>query len=150
MPTQRARGLARAGALGIMALSWGTAGAGELLYASEGNRLRRFDIESIDRPPLVDDILIERANLDPGGRDINGQICRIPGSNGRFVAGEDTGQPSPPPGWGVFERDGTQVGKLTATYASRGPEPHGCAFSPENLLFTSEVGTRILRRRAGS
>ena len=111
-----------------------------LLYVAEGNRLRRFDIDTIKNPPLLDDILIERASLDPDGRDINGQICLVPDGSGRFIAGEDTGQPHPPAGWGVFERDGTQVGKLTATYFVAGPEPHGCAFDPDGNLFTTEVG----------
>ncbi len=26
------------------------------------------------------------------------------------------GQPSPPPGWGVMAPDGSQIGKLTASY----------------------------------
>ena len=29
-----------------------------LLYVAEGNRLRRFDIDTIKNPPLLDDILI--------------------------------------------------------------------------------------------
>ena len=75
-----------------------------------------------------------------GGRDINGEICFVPDGSGRFLAGEDTGQPSPPPGWGLFEADGTQVGKLTATYLQSGAEPFGCEFAPDGALFTSEVG----------
>jgi hypothetical protein len=114
----------------------------ELLYAAEGNRLRRFDIDTIREPPLVEDVLIERAGADPDGRDINGQICLLPDGSNRFVAGEDTGQPSPPPGWGVFEPEGTQVGKLTATYFVVGAEPFGCAVDPEGRLFTSEVGNQ--------
>jgi hypothetical protein len=109
-----------------------------LLYGPEGNRLRRYDIDTIDNPPLVEDILIERASL--GGLDINGQVCPLPDGSGRFVAGEDTGQPTPPAGWGVFDPDGTQVGKLTATYFTAGPEPFGCGFDPQGRLFTTEVG----------
>ncbi len=114
--------------------------AQELLYGAEGNRLRRYDIDTIKNPPLNEDILIEGASLDPNGRDINGQICLFPDGSGRFVAGEDTGQPTPPAGWGVFEADGTQVGKLTATYFVAGAEPFGCGFDPNGLLFSTEVG----------
>ena len=81
-----------------------------------------------------------RARRADGGRDINGEICFVPDGSGRFVAGEDTGQPSPPPGWGVFDADGTQVGKLTATYLEAGAEPFGCEFAPDGTLFTTEVG----------
>ncbi len=85
-------------------------------------------------------MLVERAADDPiDGRDINGEICPLPGGGG-FVAGEDTGQPSPPPGWGVFDDDGNQIGKLTATYNVGGAEPFGCEFGPDGTLFTSEVG----------
>lgn len=114
--------------------------SGLLLYSTEGNRLRRYDIDTIGTAHLREDILIERASVDPDGRDINGEICFFPDGTGRFIAGEDTGQPNPPAGWGVFEADGTQVGKLTATYFTEGAEPHGCEFAPDGTLFTSEVG----------
>ena len=114
----------------------------QLLYSPEGNRLRRYDVDTFDAGPLREDVLIESAELDPGGRDVNGSICPLPDGSGRFVAGEDTGQPHPPAGWGVFEADGSQVGKLTATYFTDGPEPFGCAFTPDGLLFTTEVGNQ--------
>jgi hypothetical protein len=112
----------------------------ELLYGPEGNRLRRYDLDTVRQGPLVEDILIERASQ--GGLDINGQVCVLPDGSGRFVAGEDTGQPNPPPGWGVFAADGTQVGKLTATYFVAGAEPFGCAVDAAGRLFTSEVGNQ--------
>jgi hypothetical protein len=84
--------------------------SGELLYSTEGNRLRRYDLDTVDAPPLVEDILVERASeSEEGGaapvgkfRDINGMICPFPDGSGRFLAGEDSGQPDPPPGWGIF------------------------------------------------
>jgi hypothetical protein len=115
---------------------------GEVLYSAEGNRLRRFDIDSVLAGPLVEDVLIPSADDDIAGRDINGQICPLGDGSGRFVAGEDTDQPHPPPGWGVFEADGTQVGKLTATYFTSGAEPFGCAVDADGRLFTSEVGNQ--------
>jgi outer membrane protein assembly factor BamB len=117
--------------------------SGELLYVSEGNRLRRLDVDTIGTGALVEDVLVESAGRDPEtGRDINGEICSRPDGAGGFVAGEDTGQPSPPAGWGVFDADGTQVGKLTATYQTAGPEPFGCAFAPDGTLFTTDVGSQ--------
>ena len=111
-----------------------------LLLVTEGNRLRRFDIDTIGADQQLEDVLVERAGGDPRNRDINGQICELPGTGGAFVAGEDTGQPHPPPGWGVFDATGEQIGKLTASYFVSGAEPHGCAVAPDGTLFTSEVG----------
>ena len=117
------------------------AAAGEALYITEGNRLRVVDLASLDAGPLRQRILIQNADTDPArGRDVNGPVCALPGGSGRFVCGEDSGQPSPPAGWGVFGADGAQVGKLTPTYQSSYPEPYGCAFAANGRLFTSEVG----------
>jgi DNA-binding beta-propeller fold protein YncE len=113
----------------------------EVLYAPEGNRLRRYDLASLKSPPLHQDVLIQRAGLDPErGRDINGMVCMFPDGSGRFIAGEDTGQPSVLPGWGVFAADGTQIGKLTATYFLPQGDPFGCAFDSQGRLFTTEIG----------
>jgi sugar lactone lactonase YvrE len=115
------------------------AASADVLYAPEGNRLRRYDIESIKNPPLRQDVLIDRASA--GGRDVNGPVCPLPDGSGDFVMGEDTGQPTIPPGWGVFKADGTQVGKLTATYFVQPQgDPFGCAFDHQQHLFTSEIG----------
>ncbi len=116
----------------------------EFLYAPEGNRLRVIDLgdaEGLARRPVAAPILIERAALDPeSGRDINGMVCALPDGSGGFVAGEDTGQPENPAGWGVFSASGEQIGKLVVRAGSRIPEPYGCAFDTEGRLFTSEVG----------
>lgn len=134
------RALAQAGALGAALLA-GAAGAGEQLLAAEGNRLWRIEIESLSAPPLRREVLIERAaSGGERGRDINGMICPFPDGSGRFVAGEDTGQPHPPAGWGVLGADGTQLGKLAPTAAAAYPEPYGCAFDAEGRLFTTEIG----------
>lgn len=128
----------------------GPGAAAELLYAPEGNRLRVIDVASIGRRPLAERILIERASLDPArGRDINGPVCALPDGSGRFVAGEDTGQPERAAGWGVFTRDGRQVGKLVASSAARAPEPYGCAFDPQGRLLTTEIGDPGFRRSNG-
>jgi outer membrane protein assembly factor BamB/sugar lactone lactonase YvrE len=113
-----------------------------LIYNTEGNRLRRYDVDTIDTE-LVEDVLQPSASDDPGGRDSNGSICRFRDGSGRYVHGEDTGQPNPPAGFGVFAPDGTQVGKLTPTYpiyTSGQPEPHGCAIRDDGILFTTDVG----------
>jgi len=125
-----------------------TAAPGDVLYATEGNNLWRIDLAAPDRAA----ILIHRAGEgegaspgraeDDGRRDINGIVCRIPGSGGRFVAGEDTGQPATQPGWGVFTEDGKQIGKLATSYRVEQGEPYGCAFDAQGRLFTSDVGNQ--------
>jgi outer membrane protein assembly factor BamB len=125
----------------------GSAGPEELVYSLEGNRLRRIDLDTLGTETVLEDVLIERASAGeaggtPGGRgrDVNGMLCTFPDGTGRFVVGEDTGQPHPPAGWGVFDRLGRQLGRLNATYRSAVPEPFGCAFLPDGRLLTSEVG----------
>ncbi len=121
--------------------------SGVLLFANEGNRLRRFDVDTLATPGQLEDVFIP--NAAAGGRDVNGMICRLPDGSGRYVMGEDSGQPNPPPGWGVFSPAGAQVGKLTATYQVGGAEPFGCATTPEGLLFTTEVGGQSIGETTG-
>lgn len=123
-------------------LLWAAAGQAALLYSPEGNRLRRYDIGSIKQGALQQDILVDTADSGTAnGRDVNGQVCEVPGSGGGFVLGEDTGQPDVPPGWGVFDRDGFQIGKLTATYFVQPQgDPFGCGFDASGRLFTTEIG----------
>ncbi len=136
---RRSRILAGAGAALCLA---GAAAAGELLLSTEGNRLRRYDVDSIDARPLAEDVFVESAADSESGRDVNGMICALPDGSGGFVLGEDTGQPTPPPGWGVFDASGKQIGKLTATYLEAQAEPYGCAFATDGTLFTTEVGAQ--------
>lgn len=117
----------------------------EVLYITEGNNLRRLDITDdrgseifIEHASREDAATDRSSHDDPRRRDINGMVCALPG--GGFIAGEDTGQPSPPPGWGVFADSGEQVGKLTATYRVGLGDPYGCAVDAGGRLFTSSVG----------
>src|SRR5262245_38545183 len=134
----------------LLAAESPAAGPQQLLYSLEGNRLRRIDLEALAAGSPLEDVLVERASEGesggavPGsrGRDVNGMLCSFPDGTGRFVVGEDTGQPHPPAGWGVFDRLGRQVGRLTASYLTSSPEPFGCAFLPDGRLLTTEVGTQ--------
>ncbi len=113
----------------------------QLVYSTEGNRLRRFDIDTIGTGSLVEDILIERALDDPiNGRDVNGEICFDPDDSGDFMLGEDTGQPTIHPGYGRFDSTGTQTGKNSPTFFEPQGEPHGCEFADNGTLFTSSIG----------
>lgn len=143
-------GLCAAWALVLAGLTLGAEGpsaqaaygedSGELVWVTEGNRLRLLDPDTVGAG-LLQKVLIPSAEDDvSNGRDSNGQHCELPDGSGGFVLAEDTGQPHPPPGWGIFSPSGRQVGKLAATYPSSGPEPFGCAFAPDGTLFTTEVG----------
>lgn len=127
------------------------AGGGQLfVFNGEANRLNAYD--SVE--PFAKQTVIERASLDPEGRDVNGQICFTRAADGsvRFIAGEDTNQPNPPPGWGFFRLDGdaigsfsaTQLGKLTPTYQGGpdGAENYGCGFLRDGRLLTTDVGNQ--------
>jgi hypothetical protein len=86
------------------------------------------------------------------GRDINAQICFFPDDPTQFIAGEDTNQPDPLQGWGIFRLDGdrvgdleaTQVGKLTPTYQGSGDnaENYGCGFLSDGRVLTTDVGNQ--------
>jgi hypothetical protein len=84
--------------------------SGELLYSTEGNRLRRIDVDTLGSARPAEEILIERAGQGPGadenpGRDVNGMICALPDGSGRFVLGEDA---AADPGC-VDDRDASEV-----------------------------------------
>jgi hypothetical protein len=99
---------------------------------------------------VTSQIVITNAAEDPDGRDVNGQVCFL--DERTFVAGEDTGQPIPPAGFGLFELTGDtvgdlgaeQVGKLTPPFpeADSQPEPYGCAVLPDGRLVTTDVGNQ--------
>ncbi|HEY8216713.1 MAG TPA: hypothetical protein VIH82_06240, partial [Acidimicrobiia bacterium] len=59
-------------------------------------------------PPFRHQTVIQTRAKDPKGLDMNAQICFFP--DGRtFIAGEDTGQPAPLQGWGIFRLRGNRV-----------------------------------------
>jgi len=123
------------------------------VFSGQGNDLVAYATE----PPFDAQRVITNATDDPeGGRDINAQICfwDDPERGRMFIAGEDTGQPDPPAGWGIFELDGdavgdfeaTQVGKLTPTYqdGADDPENYGCGVLSDGTIVTSDVGDQAL------
>jgi len=146
------KSMRRAAFAGLAVLAAGAAGAGsidtgQVLYSTEGNRLRRFDVDTISHPPLREDVLIRNASEGESGpsggagRDVNGMVCRL--EDGRLVMGEDTGQPAVRPGWGLFTPGGEQVGKLAPRGYRAQPEPFGCAVDGAGRLFTTEVGAQL-------
>ena len=121
---------------------------GVIVFSGEGNRLNAYAPDDGDAKQTV----IQTRAQDPNGWDINAQICFDPDGSRRFIAGEDTGQPNPPQGWGFFQLEGTKVGelsatrigKLTPTYqgSSDNAENYGCGFLSDGRLVTTDVGNQ--------
>lgn len=125
----------------------GDAEVGTIVIGAEGNDLWAYEDTGTDE--VAARRIVTNAADDPeDGIDLNGQVCFFPDDPNRFVAGEDTGQPDPPAGWGIFELGGealdelevAQVGKLTPTYASGDPENYGCGFLADGRIVTTDVG----------
>lgn len=121
--------------------------AGEVLFSPEGNRLNAHAV----RPPFTKQAVIRNRAADPDGWDINGQLCFTPDGSRIFVVGEDTGQPDPPPGWGVFQLRGRELGELSAerigrlvpTYqpTDRNPDNFGCGFLSDGRVVSTVIGS---------
>jgi len=118
------------------------------VFSGEANRLNAYAPDRDDEKQTV----IQNRNQDPNGWDINAQICFDPNGSHRFIAGEDTGQPNPPQGWGFFQLNGnvigalsaTRIGKLTPTYQGSldNAENYGCGFLDDGRILTSDVGNQ--------
>jgi hypothetical protein len=146
------KALAALGAALIAACFSGGAGerpraAAGIVFSPEGNRLNAYSAE----PPFAKQTVIQNRRSDPAGWDINGQVCFARDGSGVFAVGEDTGQPDPPPAWGVFRLRGGRVGELSAerigrlvpTYqpSDRNPDNFGCAFLPDGRVVSTVIGT---------
>jgi hypothetical protein len=144
--------VALAGLFGLVAASPAMAGsdeagAGVIVLNGQGNDLDAYS----GTEPFKHQLVIQNHNDDPKGRDINAQICFFPGGK-RFIAGEDTGQPDPLQGWGIFTIKGKkvgklktkQIGKLQPTYqgAADNAENYGCGILPDGRVVTSDIGNQ--------
>jgi hypothetical protein len=123
-----------------------------IVFSAEGNNLNAY--QSV--PPFKRQRVITTIDDDPNGLDINAQICFFPGRKKGgtrwFIAGEDTGQPNPPQGWGIFSLKGKQIGqlkakqigKLTPTYQGSldNAENYGCGFLKDGRVLTTDVGNQ--------
>lgn len=126
-----------------------------VVFNGQGNNLVTY----AGLPPYPSQQLITNAGDDPeNGLDINAQICFwTEGDEIWFIAGEDTGQPDPPAGWGIFRLDGdpgafeaTQIGKLTPTYQEGAePENYGCGLLSDGRMLTTDIGSQQLGPGSG-
>ena len=108
---------------------------GEALFSAQDNRLDVYDLATEHARELI-----------PFSREtVNGQACAFGDGSGRFVLGDDTGQPAARPGWGIFSPDGTLLKKLPLP--ERPDEmvvgdPIGCGFDAAGRLFTTAIGSQ--------
>jgi hypothetical protein len=125
----------------------------EVLFSPEGNNLWAYAIT----PPFTAK-KVNSANHtfdgspgNPTGWDINGEICSFRRGNTHYlITGEDTHQPNPLPGWGIFELSGThvgdfkinRVGRLVPTYqpSPDGPDNYGCGVLSDGRILTTDIG----------
>ena len=133
--------------------SSGSAAAGQVLFSPEGNNLWAYAVV----PPFTAQ-KVNAANEtfdgtpgNPTGWDINGEICSLTaGGKHYLVTGEDTHQPNPLPGWGIFELHGSRVGdfsinrvgRLVPTYqpSPDGPDNYGCGVLSDGRIVTTDIG----------
>jgi hypothetical protein len=125
----------------------GSPKAKAIVLNGQGNDLDAY----ASNPPFKHQTVITTRAKDPKGFDINAQICFFP--DGRtFIAGEDTGQPDPIQGWGIFKLSGSAVGKLKAkqtgklqpTYqgATDNAENYGCGVLSDGRVVTTDIGNQ--------
>ena len=128
-----------------------------IVMGGQGNNLDAYAGEpEADGTFRTQRVITTAAQDSVNGLDINAQICpfRVQGDDSTyFVAGEDTGQPEIPPGWGIFRLDGARVGELSAEKVSKltptyqpsvdGPENYGCGVLSDGRIVTTDVGNQV-------
>lgn len=152
--------LAALAALAACANDPGTGRIDDVLFSPEGNNLwaYRHDAPFEAQKVIAANHRFDGApegpggsNGDPDGWDINGQICFFRHGGKTFmVTGEDTHQPNPPAGWGIFRLDGHGVGDFSAERVGRlvpnyqdttdQPDPFGCGVLSDGRIVTTDIG----------
>ena len=132
----------------------GSGAGAPIVFSPEGNNLWAYQTT----PPFVSQ-KVNAANHtfdgspgNPTGWDINGQICTFRRGRTRYlISGEDTHQPDPPAGWGIFELSGDAVGelaltrrvaRLVPTYQDTpdAPDNYGCGVLSDGRIVTTDIG----------
>ena len=119
-----------------------------IIFNAENNRLDAYDASTFEKRVVIP----SSDDIPDYGRDINAQICFFPDGSRRFIAGEDTNQPNPRQGWGIFQLHGEavselsaqEIGKLTPTYqgSADNAENYGCGFLSSGAALTTDVGNQ--------
>jgi hypothetical protein len=123
--------------------------AGYIVLNGQGNDLDAY----APTPPFKHQTVIQTREKNPKGLDLNAQICFF-GDGRTFIAGEDTGQPDPIQGWGIFRIKGSKVGKLKTkeigklqpTYqgSADNAENYGCGLLSDGRLVTTDIGNQAV------
>lgn len=130
-----------------------TGPAEPILFSPEGNNLRAYTTT----PPFTAQTVntanhsFNGAPSDPDGWDINGQVCVFEQEGVTYlVAGEDTHQPDPPAGFGVFVLTGSEIGdihiervaRLVPTYQATDDDPdtYGCGVLSDGRILVADIG----------
>jgi hypothetical protein len=126
-----------------------------VLFSPEGNNLWAYETTPPFRAQRVNTAhhSFGDAPSDPEGWDINGQTCAFSHDGKRYlITGEDTEQPDPPAGWGIFEVSGTRVGdfaiervaRLVPTYQPTpdSPDNYGCGVLSDGRIVTTDIGNQ--------
>jgi len=125
----------------------------DVVFSPEGNNLWAY---STTPPFTAQKVNAANSTFDgspgnPTGWDINGEICSFDKDGTHYlITGEDTHQPNPLPGWGIFELTGdavgafaiTRVGRLVPTYqpSPSGPDNYGCGVLSDGRIVTTDIG----------
>jgi hypothetical protein len=128
-----------------------------ILFSPEGNNLNAFSTAAPFEMQRVNTANhgFNDAESDPDGWDVNGQVCVFDADGTTYlVAGEDTGQPEIPAGWGVFVLTGSGIGDLRIDRVSRlvptfqptedGPDTYGCGVLSDGRILTTDIGNTAL------
>ncbi|MEO8604552.1 MAG: hypothetical protein ABI629_18420 [bacterium] len=133
----------------------GSSSSEQVVFSPEGNNLWAYETT----PPFVSQKVnaafhtFDGTAGDPNAWDINGEICTFKkGGKQYLVSGEDTHQPDPPAGWGIFELTGKTVGefavkrvaRLVPTYQATadGPDNYGCGVLSDGRILTTDIGNQ--------
>lgn len=124
-----------------------------ILFSPEGNNLVAYATTSPFTAQTVNTANhgFNDAPSDPNGWDINGQVCVFDLEGTTYlVAGEDTHQPDPPAGFGVFVLTGHDIGDLRIERVARlvpsyqptddGPDTYGCGVLSDGRVVVTDIG----------
>ena len=124
----------------LLALSFGCSSSDssgktvEKVFSPQNNQLDVYDVKTDEKTVLIPNTL----------RNVDGQVCAMPGDDGRFLVAEDIYQnKGARQGWEIFSADGQPIYKILEPVTEGEKEqiePYGCVFDADRRLFVTDVG----------